>query len=591
MNWPPADATNLDFAYGIKSNGHVHANQQPGSTMVLAENGFGTLDAIVVSGYLVAMLAMGIKIARRNESADDYFVGGRSLPAWAVGISLIASLLSTITYLGMPGEMFRTGVGFLTRQLPLPLVLVIVWYVWIPFFMRLNLTSAYEYLQQRFDYRTRCLAAVFCILLLLGWISVVVLTASQAMVKIADLDLAWFFGTNSPDAADADMHLLILGIGAFSILYTTLGGVRAVVWTDVVQFFVLIMGAVFTVFAVAYQTDTGISEWLSFSSEYKHETVEWFTWDVGNRSSVFFIAVGMLFWTVCTHGANQVALQRYFSVKNIREARKTFLVNALLSVVLSVLLAIVGIALMYFIFTDNSLTGDMLTARQQLDSVNAKIRATTQDNVFPLYIRMYLPDGLRGLIVAALFAAAMSTIDSGANSITAIVTIDFFRPNSRRQRSNEAELKLARLLTALMGVVVVASTVFLYHVSKGTNMVDLCQKGFNCFLGPLCALFVLGMFSKRSVPSTVMPAVILGEIVGILGSYSEEILDQKFSTHLVVPAAFVATIATSILLSQVRRTMGTAESLRWMWRPVVSQPIESGVDSGNADTGSRLDTK
>jgi SSS family solute:Na+ symporter len=542
--------------------------------MILAADGFSTIDSVVVLAYLAGMLAMGVVIARRNDSTEDFFLGGRTLPAWAVGISLIASLLSTITYLGTPGEMFRTGVGFLTRQLPLPLVLAIVWFVWIPFFMRLKLTSAYEYLERRFDYRTRCLGAAFCILLLLGWISVVVLTASEAMVKIADLNLEWFFGTNNADFADADMHLMILGVGAFSILYTTLGGLRAVVWTDVVQFFVLIGGAIFTIGTIAYHTDSGLSEWLAFSSEYKHETVEWATFDVSNRSSVLFISVGMMFWMVCTHGSNQVALQRYFSVRSIREARKTFLVNAVSSLGLGILLAAVGIALMYFIFNDASVTGDMLEARENLSSVDSTTRAQAQKGVFPLFIRMYLPDGLRGLVVAALFAAAMSTIDSGANSITAIITMDFVRPNLKQQQTSREELRQARMMTASMGVVVVLSSVGLYHMSKGTNIIDLCQKGFNCFLGPLCALFVMGMFSKRAAPITVIPAVIVGEIAGVSASYSTELFGLDFSTHLVIPSAFFATVIISTVLSQFLKTMGTDDQLKWMWKPIVSQPIE-----------------
>ena len=128
-------------------------------------------------------------------------------------------------------------------------------------------------------------------------------------------------------------------------------------------------------------------------------------------------------------------------------------------------------------------------------------------------------------------------------------------------------------MTGAMGVVVVLSTVGLYHLSKGTNIIDLCQKGFNCFLGPLCALFVLGMFSKRAVPSTVIPAVIIGEIVGVSASYSMELFGKNFSTHLVVPSAFFATIITSFVLSQARRTTGSEGQWKWMWKPIVSQPL------------------
>ena len=573
--------------------------------MLLADEsgGLTIVDGVVVGLYLAAMLAMGFVIARRNASTDDFFVGGRNLPSWAVGISLIASLLSTITYLGMPGEMFRTGIGFLTRQLGIPIVLLIVWFVWIPFFMRLNLTSAYEYLERRFNYATRALAAIFCICLLLGWIAVVVLTASGAMVEIANMRLNWFF---SNDPADADMHALILGVGLFSIVYTTMGGLRAVVWTDVVQFFVLLTGAIFTMAAVAVETNTGLGDWLEFSHGYKHEQVEWFSWDVANRSTVFSISIGMLFWHACTHGANQVALQRYFAVKDIWAARRSFLVNAVSSIGLGILLAGVGLSLMYFVLGSDQARGEMLQTKADLlpDLENAApdavadlkdARTNAQKNVFPQFIRLYLPSGLRGLVVAALFAAAMSTIDSGANSISTIVTVDFVRPLRGSPLTKAGELRLARMLTASMGIIVVVTTVILHHVSKGTNIIDLCQRGFNCFLGPLGALFVLAMFSRRATPRTVIPALLVGEIAGVGLSYSNEVSTLlfsmpkpfSFSTHLVVPSAWLATMVTSLVLSAVLREEADTGKQRWMWRRV-TEALPSGqadsVDSEIAET-------
>lgn len=536
-----------------------------GSSAILS-GGLSAIDAVVLAGYLAAMLVMGFRIARKNSSTEDFFVGGRDLPSWAVGISLIASLLSTITYLGMPSEMFRTGIGFLTRQLGIPLVLVIVWLLWIPFFMRLQLTSAYEYLERRFNYPTRVIAAVFCICLLLGWMAVVVLTASGAMVEIANLRLGWFF---SSDQADADMHAVILGIGLFSVLYTTLGGLRAVVWTDVVQFFVLLSGAFFTMGVVAWQTESGLSDWLAFSRGYTFEKVEWFSWDVTNRSTVFSISIGMFFWHACTHGANQVALQRYFSVKDVGAARRSFLVNALSSIGLGILLAGIGLSLMYFVLNDGFVSGEMLQTQEELLSSDVDVRTVAQKRIFPQFIRLYLPAGMRGLVIAALFAAAMSTIDSGANSISTIVTVDFLRPNRKTTLTADGELRLARYLTASMGLIIVAVTVWLYHLSKETNIIDLCQRGFNCFLGPLGGIFVLGMFSRRATPATVIPAVLVGEAVGIGGSYSMDLFGIPFSTHLVVPASWFATVMVSLVLSILFRTSATSESQRWMWMPVV----------------------
>ena len=186
-------------------------DQSTAGGMNMPLGGLTSLDIGVICLYLAAMLAMGVTIARQQRSTNDFFVGGRSMPSWAVGISLCATVMSTLLYLGQPGEMFRTGLSFLTRQSPIPLVLIVVCFVWIPFFMRLKLTSAYEYLEYRFNYTTRMMAAVFCLLLIFGWISVVVLTASIALVEIIRIDLALPF----IDGADGSVYTVILSVGLF----------------------------------------------------------------------------------------------------------------------------------------------------------------------------------------------------------------------------------------------------------------------------------------------------------------------------------------------------------------------------------------
>ena len=548
-------------------------------------------DYFVLAAFLAGMLAMGVVIARRQQSSDDFFVAGRNMPAWAVGISLFASLLSTITYLGMPGEMFRTGVAFLTRQLPIPLVLAVVWGLWIPFFMRLRLTSAYEYLERRFNYPVRAFAAVFCLLLLFGWISVVVLTASRAMAEITVPAIADPIAR--AETLNRMMFGIIIGVGMFSVIYTTLGGIRAVVWTDVVQFTVLLVGAIVTMTSIASMTGTGISDWIATSQQYQHEEVQWFDWNVSNRSTIFTITLNMFFWFICTHGANQVALQRYFTVKDISAARRTYLVSAVASILIGVLLAGVGIALMSFLQQSD------LPVKEQLLNSQVGARGDLPDQVFPQFIRMYLPAGLKGLVVAALFAAAMSTIDSGANSASTIITVDFIRPFSKTPAASHQELRRARKLTAAAGVTVVLYTILLYQISKGTNIIDLTQKGFNCFLGGLGGLFVLGMFTRRVTSTIAMFALLLGEIFGVVTSYFREITawlantqggwwaenlggptievgqlsvyqGTPFSTHLVVPGAWFVTVLTGVVLAFLLRARCSEEQSRWTWSQVVN---------------------
>ena len=536
--------------------------------MSIVENNQGGLtfiDVTVIVVYLLIMLYMGLKIARKQRSTEDFFVGGRDLPAWAVGISLFASVMSTILYLGQPGEMFRTGLSFLTRNLPLPLILIVVCFVWIPFFMRLRLTSAYEYLERRFNYSVRALAAIFCLLLIFGWISVVVLTASMALVEITRIEAILPFIND----ADSAVYATILGVGAFSIFYTTLGGIRAVIWTDVIQFFVLLIGALFTMGAVAWMTSSNVGDWIEVSQTYKHEEVQWFDWDVRNRSTVFSISLSLFMWMVCTHGANQMAMQRYFTVRNVKAARISYVISAVAALALGVILAGVGISLMYFIQQYD------LPASAGILSDIRSVRNVAQDSVFPQFISIYMPSGLRGLVVAALFAAAMSTIDSGANSASTILTVDFIRRFDRKSEAGQLELKRARIMTACMGVLVVGYTIALYELSKGSDIISLAQKGFNCFLGPLGALFVLGMFVKKATPIAVIPAFILGEIVGVSASYSTELFDVDFSTHLVIGFSWLVTFFSALFIGYLHHYLtgnqATKDQQKLMWRAVVSQ--------------------
>lgn len=532
----------------------IVANNQGGLTFI---------DVTVIVAYLLIMLYMGLKIARKQRSTEDFFVGGRDLPAWAVGISLFASVMSTILYLGQPGEMFRTGLSFLTRNLPLPLILIVVCFVWIPFFMRLRLTSAYEYLERRFNYSVRALAAIFCLLLIFGWISVVVLTASMALVEISRIEEILPFIND----ADSAVYAVILGVGTFSIFYTTLGGIRAVIWTDVIQFFVLLTGALFTMGAVAWMTGSNVGDWIEVSQTYKHEEVQWFDWDVRNRSTVFSISLSLFMWMVCTHGANQMAMQRYFTVRNVKAARISYIISAVAALALGIILAGVGISLMYFIQQYD------LPASAGILSEIRSVRNVAQDSVFPQFISIYMPSGLRGLVVAALFAAAMSTIDSGANSASTILTVDFLRRFDPQSEAGQSELKRARIMTACMGVLVVGYTLGLYELSKGSDIISLAQKGFNCFLGPLGALFVLGMFVKKATPIAVIPAFILGEIVGVSASYSTELFDVDFSTHLVIGFSWLVTFFSALFIGYLHHYLtgnqATKDQQKLMWRAVV----------------------
>jgi SSS family solute:Na+ symporter len=525
-------------------------------------------DYLLIAAYAATMLAIAWRVAQNQRTTDDFFVAGRSLSPWAAGISLLASTLSTITYLGLPAEMFRAGIGYLARELATVVTFFAVWFIIVPFFSQLRLTSAYEFLEHRFNYATRAVAAGLCLLLLVGWMAVAVVTAARALAQIVPWDVPWFFGRNQGAFRDADTQAMIVLIGGLCMIYTTLGGLRAVVWTDVAQFLIMLAGAVFSVLYVALHTRSTPADWWTVWQEYPYrDPTPWFSWDVSQRSSLSFIILGMTFWMICTHGANQVALQRYFAVRDVHAARRSYLMSVVANLSLVLLLASLGYALMYFALKGETTIGD------HLFSDDKTLRIAAQDALFPEFIRHHVPSGLRGLIVAALVAAAMSTLDSGANSMATIILTDFLRNTKQNQNTDSGSIRpvplhAARLATALCCLLIVVAAWALYYVSKTTDIITLCQKGFNCYLGPLGGLFVLALFCRSASAPTVLPAVAVGVLVGVSTAYSREMLGFDFSTHLVIPSSCLTTILLGVLLSVL---FGRVDPLRvrWTWRAVM----------------------
>ena len=204
--------------------------------------GLHAVDYGAIAVYFLAVLFVGYYCSRRQTSTDDYFFAGRRMPWFAVGLSIVATVLSTVTYLSTPGEMIKNGVGANAQLFSYPLIFLLVSYFIIPFLMRQRVTTAYEYLEERFDLRTRIFGASIFILLRTAWMGMVIFTASLALAKICNLP---FFA-------------VVLGLAIVGTLYTVLGGLKAVIWTDVLQFFVLLAGALFTLVYVSIDSGNGV---------------------------------------------------------------------------------------------------------------------------------------------------------------------------------------------------------------------------------------------------------------------------------------------------------------------------------------------
>ena len=519
--------------------------------------GLQPVDYAIVFGYMVCMLGMGWYLSRKQVNIEDFFVAGRKMPWLATGMSMIATLMSTLSYLGAPGEMIKHGVAQFIAILALPFVFIIVWALWVPFFMRLRLTSAYEYLEMRFGSGARLLGVMLYLYMRFLWMGAVIYSASIAIAHItqdtAPGAIASLTGGTIRFDAPSWFYFVLISTGVVSTAYTVLGGISAVIWTDVVQMIVLFLGAVVTLIVVAAKTGTGPLVWWKEVSSISHEIPPLASWDFSERNTILWALCGTFFWHVCTHASDQVALQRYFSNANVHAARKTALVGIFLDITMQTLLGMVGAALLvYYLRNPAELPA----------GVSSPSAAGFSDRIFPHFINYGLPVGVSGFVVAAIFAVAQSSIDSGINSTTSVIMIDLVRKYRRAQASEAGDLRLAQILTLFIGSIVTIMGILLSLAPKDYNLIDLQLKSFNCVLGPLGAMFMAGMLLRHVGQTPVVIAGITGAMCGLLFGFmdvlftplvqsltgSESLVVRCPSPFLVIPLSWLVTFLLSALL-------------------------------------------
>ena len=558
--------------------------QQPASP------GLQLLDYGVIAVYLIGVLAAGWYFSREQEEQEDYFVAGRRLPWLAVGLSIIATMLSTVTYLAAPGEVIQHGLALSIGWLALPLAFVVVNFLWVPFFMRLGVTSIYEYLDDRFGLAARLTSvALFVLILRLLWMASIVLTGSRAVAQITHESLARIFGLNW--SVNQWLLVVLFSIGLFATLYTMLGGIKAVVWTDVVQFVALVGGVVMTLFFVAWKTGTGpVDWWVTVTSNEAggHELPPFASWDITTRNTILFTILNATFWYACTFIGDQVAVQRYLTTPSVKAAVKGNVVNFVGDFIVMILLALCGMALLTY-YLDPAFQTDIA------DGITDPRNEHVADHVFPHFIEYGLPVGVSGLVVAALFAVAMSSLDSGINSVAAVLTIDVFE-RLKIGGSSGRSLWLPRVITIFVGITCTALAFAMLSIPERYNIIGITARTFNCALGPLAAMFVVGMFVRRAGQASVVIAAWLGLAVAIslawwvelnwvfgltnyatMSDATENLLGP--SPFLITPISTTFTFVMAVLLSYVFPNSKTHETDQLLWRAVVARDGHEGIES------------
>ncbi|MBN2013326.1 sodium/solute symporter [candidate division KSB1 bacterium] len=481
-----------------------------------------SLDWIVVAIYAIGMLAIGVYFQRKTKTTDDYMLGGRQMKSWSVGLSLFATLFSAITYLAMPGEMIKHGPMMWSKIASLPLVYGVVGWFLIPHIMKLRVSSAYELLELRLGVKIRTLASLFFLTMRLIWMAVIIfMVAEKVMVPI----MGW---------SDETAIWVSVALGVITIGYTSLGGLRGVVLTDVIQSFILFGG---TILAIILITSHFGSVAAIIPTEWPGHWAEWKFFDMNARVSFMTMNITIFGMYVCTAGSDQMSIQRYLSTRDARAARKAFLTSLLANGIVYIMLAVLGIALMSYYQANPGLL------------MNGESLTSAADSLLPYYIVNGFPVGISGLVFSGLLAAAMSSLSSGINSSSMVVINDFIIRFKQDKLSEELQVKWARVISVIIGFVAILLSLVMGNV-KG-NLIEITFKTVNLLVAPLFVPFFMALFVKRSSERAVVIGTIASALTATCISFSSELFNSVISFLWIIPASFAVGALTSYLLSYV----------------------------------------
>jgi SSS family transporter len=554
------------------------------------------IDWTLIVLYLTWMVWDGIRLTKRSNELEGFFLGGRALPWWAVGLSVMATQLSAITMIGTTGQGFVDGMRFLQYYYALPIAMVILSLTLVPFFHNARVYTAYEYLERRFDAKTRAFTSL--LFLLSRSMSLGVVISAPAVV------FAVMLGTTVTNA------VLITALP--TIAYTMFGGVQAVAWTDVKQMFLIVGGLIAAVIVLMLNLppDIGVVDGLRIAgSAGKLRTFD-FSFDLTNQYTFWSGTIAALFLFMSYFGTDQSQVQRYLTTPSVDEARGSLLMSAYWKIPLQALVLLVGVFLfLFYTFTPQPLlfdsrtdqamrtgpraidyvaleqqfgeatasrsaaaavmtraraagdmqqlagAGEQFKAREvEVKELRAKalqlVRETRDDAnyndvnyVFPTFIMTRMPPGLVGLLIAAILAAAMSTIAGELSALSTASVIDFYRRFVRQEAPDHHFLMVSRVTTVFWGLF--ASAVAVYAAQLG-SLIEVVNRFGSYFYGSILGVFLLAIGFKRATANGAFIGLIAGmTCVGLAATYTK----VAFLWHNVTGA--VAVVVVGLLVSAI----------------------------------------
>ena len=441
---------------------------------------FHPLDYVLLILYLAVLMGMGFYFSKREKTTKDYLLAGQRIPYWAAGLSMLATGVSSIGFMAIPAKAFATNWVYFTAIVAWFIVVPFINSSIVPFYHKLKITSVYEFLEARFNIVVRLIVAgIFCLFQILGRMSVVLFLPALALSAVTGVD----------------KYTCILLMGVFATVYTVMGGMAAVIWTDVLQLIVLMGGAILCIVLVLSDIDGGMGTFFKVALEDRKMTMAIFKWDY-TEAVLWVVLLNALITRLLNFSTDQTIVQRMMTTTDAKEAKKAIWCDCLFAIPWSFIAFGLGTVLYVY----------YKTHPQQLNPT------LPTDAVVPLFIVQNIPIGLSGIIIAGIFAAAMSSLDSSMHSTATVIVTDFYK-RFRPASTDPHLLVISRWLTGLLGMFGTGAALWMAKLDS-SSMWDVFVIALSLFGGAIGGVFALGIFTKRTnsfgaITGTVLSVILL----------------------------------------------------------------------------------
>ncbi len=486
------------------------------------------VDFAVIAVYLAGMVAMGVCLRKRSKTPEQYMKAGGSIPGWAVGISIFGTYVSSISFLALPGKAVGGNWNPFVFSLGIPVAAVVAVKWFVPFFRRSGEISAYHHLEARFGAWARTYAVICYLLTQLARMGTIMYLLALAMAPLT----GWSLVT------------LIMVTGVITIFYTLIGGIEAVIWADVVQSFVLVGGALICAMLLVLGLPEGPRQLFHIAHDHQKFSLGGFGPDFGQPTFWVVLLYG-LFINLQNFGIDQSYVQRYATARSESEARKSVWLGALLYIPISALFLFIGTALFaYYTAHPQRLPSDLSMAARP-------------DAVFPHFIHVGLPVGVTGLVIAAIFAAAQSTLASSINCSATLILCDLYRRYFRPRAGARESMRVLHAATLGFGL---GGTLVALAMIRVRSALDTWWELAGIFSGGMLGLFLLGLISRRARNAEAVTGVLVGVLVIVWMSLSPRLTDawaawrSPFHNFMVIVIGTLVILLVGLLLSRSRRS-------------------------------------